>query len=110
MSARKKKNLPGLQQIFDSIKGTLVIDDDEPLPTAYHWIDLLIAAKPQLDNPDPTVWPNLIEKLRQVTSLAESFTEQRPKSNKSWVQLSDELDQEGLLQALFLINPRTDRP
>ncbi|KAJ7791757.1 meiosis protein SPO22/ZIP4 like-domain-containing protein [Mycena olivaceomarginata] len=78
MSARKKKNLPGLQQIFDSIK------------------DLLIAAKPQLDNPDPTVWPNLIEKLRQVTSLAESFTEQRPKSNKSWVQLSDELDQEGV--------------
>ncbi|KAJ6505845.1 meiosis protein SPO22/ZIP4 like-domain-containing protein [Mycena vitilis] len=78
MSARKKKNLPGLQQIFDSIK------------------DLLITAKPQLDSADPTVRPPLIEKLRQVASLAESFTEQRPKSNKSWLQLSDELDQEGV--------------
>ncbi|KAJ7877618.1 meiosis protein SPO22/ZIP4 like-domain-containing protein [Mycena leptocephala] len=78
MSARKKKNLPGLQQISDSIK------------------DLLITAKPQLDNPDPSVRPPLIEKLRQVASLAESFTEQRPKSNKSWLQLSDELDQEGV--------------
>ncbi|KAJ7233617.1 meiosis protein SPO22/ZIP4 like-domain-containing protein [Mycena haematopus] len=57
MSARKKKNLPGLQQIFDSIK------------------DLLITAKPQLDNPDPSSQPPLIEKLRQ---------------------LSDELDQEGV--------------
>ncbi|KAF7367752.1 hypothetical protein MSAN_00839200 [Mycena sanguinolenta] len=76
MSARKKKNLPGLQQIFDSIK------------------NLLITAKPQLDNPDPGVQPTLIEKLRQVGSLAESFTEQRPKSNKNWLQLSDELDQE----------------
>ncbi|KAJ6505545.1 hypothetical protein C8R45DRAFT_1209240 [Mycena sanguinolenta] len=78
MSARKKKNLPGLQQISDSIK------------------DLLITAKPQLDNPDPSVQPTLIEKLRQVGSLAESFTEQRPKSNKNWLQLSDELDQEGV--------------
>ncbi|KAJ6605346.1 meiosis protein SPO22/ZIP4 like-domain-containing protein [Mycena vulgaris] len=78
MSARKKKDLPGLQHIFDSIK------------------DLLITAKPQLDSPDPSVRPSLIEKLRQVASLAESFTEQRPKSNKSWLQLSDELDQEGV--------------
>ncbi|KAJ7449476.1 hypothetical protein B0H11DRAFT_333517 [Mycena galericulata] len=78
MSARKKKNLPDLQQIFNSIK------------------DLIIAAKPQLDNPDPSVRPPLIERLRQVASLAESFTEQRPKSNKSWLQLSDELDQEGV--------------
>ncbi|KAJ7461286.1 hypothetical protein B0H11DRAFT_119781 [Mycena galericulata] len=78
MSARKKKNLPDLQQIFDSIK------------------DLIISAKPQLDNPDPSVRPPLIEKLRHVASLAESFTEQRPKSNKSWLQLSDELDQEGV--------------
>ncbi|KAJ7752626.1 meiosis protein SPO22/ZIP4 like-domain-containing protein [Mycena metata] len=78
MSARKKKNLPGLQEIFDSIK------------------DLLVATKPQLDNPDPSARPVLIEKLRQVATLAESFTEQRPKSNKSWIQLSDELDQEGV--------------
>ncbi|KAF8139351.1 meiosis protein SPO22/ZIP4 like-domain-containing protein [Mycena galopus ATCC 62051] len=78
MSARKKKNAPGLQEIFDSIK------------------DLLITAKPQLDNPDPNVRRTLIEKLRQVASFAESFTEQRPKSNKGWLQFSDELDQEGV--------------
>ncbi|KAK7007973.1 meiosis protein SPO22/ZIP4 like-domain-containing protein [Favolaschia claudopus] len=78
MSTRKRKNLPGLQQIFDSIK------------------DILITAKPQLDETDPSVRPTLIERLRQVASLAESFTEQRPHSNKSWLQLSDELDQEGV--------------
>ncbi|KAJ7030194.1 meiosis protein SPO22/ZIP4 like-domain-containing protein [Mycena alexandri] len=78
MSARKKKNLPGLQQIFDSIK------------------DLLITTKPHLDNPEPSARPALIEKLRQVATLAESFVEQRPRSNKSWMQLSDELDQEGV--------------
>ncbi|KAJ6568977.1 meiosis protein SPO22/ZIP4 like-domain-containing protein [Mycena capillaripes] len=78
MSAHKKKNLSDLQQIFDSIK------------------DLLITAKPHLDNADPGVRPTLIEKLRQVASLAESFTEQRPRSNKSWLQLSDDLDQEGV--------------
>ncbi|KAJ7615258.1 meiosis protein SPO22/ZIP4 like-domain-containing protein [Mycena polygramma] len=95
MSARKKKNLPGLQQIFDSIK------------------DLLITAKPQLDSADPTVRPPLIEKLRQVASLAESFTEQRPKSNKSWLQLSDELDQEGVnlwnISGLVQKTPHDDR-
>ncbi|KAJ7088423.1 meiosis protein SPO22/ZIP4 like-domain-containing protein [Mycena belliarum] len=78
MSARKKKGLPGLQQLFDSIK------------------DLIIAAKPQLDSTDPAVRPPLIEKLRQVAALAEAFTEQRPKSTKSWLQLADELDQEGV--------------
>lgn len=79
-------------------------------PTYSTFIDLLITAKPQLDNPDPAVRPPLIEKLRQVASLAESFTEQRPKSNKSWLQLSDELDQEGPLipRTLSPINPRTN--
>ncbi|KAJ7474020.1 meiosis protein SPO22/ZIP4 like-domain-containing protein [Mycena latifolia] len=78
MSARKKHNLPSLQQLFDSIK------------------DHLITAKPQLDSTDPNVRPSLIEKLRQVAALAEAFTEQRPKSNKGWLQLADELDQEGV--------------
>ncbi|KAJ7259902.1 meiosis protein SPO22/ZIP4 like-domain-containing protein [Mycena rebaudengoi] len=78
MSARKKKNLPGMQQIFDSIK------------------DVLISAKPQLDSADPGIRPSLIEKLHRVASLAESFAEQRPRSNKSWLQLSDDLDQEGV--------------
>ncbi|KAJ7609436.1 hypothetical protein FB45DRAFT_944458 [Roridomyces roridus] len=78
MSARKKKSLADIQQIFDSIK------------------DLVITVKPQLDKPDPEGRLSLIEKLRQIASLAESFTEQRPKSTKSWLPLSDELDQEGV--------------
>ncbi|KAJ7160549.1 meiosis protein SPO22/ZIP4 like-domain-containing protein [Mycena crocata] len=78
MSARKKKDIPGLQQIFDSIK------------------DLIVTAKPHLDSADPGVRPPLIEKLRRIASLAESFTEQRPRSNKTWLQLADELDQEGV--------------
>ncbi|KAJ7691316.1 hypothetical protein B0H17DRAFT_935257, partial [Mycena rosella] len=61
--------------------------------------DLLMAVKPQLDNPDPGVQPPLIKKLRQVALLAESFTEQRQKSNKGWLRLVDEVDQEGLSHA-----------
>ncbi|KAF7317365.1 hypothetical protein HMN09_00472800 [Mycena chlorophos] len=79
MASRKKKNSPGLQQTFDAIK------------------DLIIAAKPQIDNPDLAARPILIEKLRQVSSLAESFAEQRTHSNSTgWLQLTDELDQEGV--------------
>ncbi|KAF7340474.1 hypothetical protein MVEN_01967700 [Mycena venus] len=99
MSARKKKSLPDLQKIFDTIKGAPAIDSRQAVADSHNTyliIDLLITAKPQLDNPDPSVRPTLIEKLRQVASLAESFAEQRPKSNKSWLQLSDELDQEGV--------------
>ncbi|KAJ7223591.1 meiosis protein SPO22/ZIP4 like-domain-containing protein [Mycena pura] len=78
MSARKKKTFPGLQQTFDSIK------------------DLLITTKTQIDNADPALRAPVIEKLRQVASLAESFAEQRPQSNKDWLQLADQLDQEGV--------------
>jgi hypothetical protein len=31
-----------------------------------------------------------------VAALAEAFSEQRPRSNKAWVELADSLDQEGL--------------
>lgn len=38
----------------------------------------------------------MTEKLIQIASLAESFTEQRPKSSRStWSHLADSLDQEG---------------
>ncbi|THU92597.1 hypothetical protein K435DRAFT_726088 [Dendrothele bispora CBS 962.96] len=77
-SARKKKVQPGLQQTFDSIK------------------DILITTKAQLDDTDVTIRPSLIQNLRHVATLAESFTEQRPKSEKEWIQLADTLDQEGV--------------
>jgi hypothetical protein len=37
----------------------------------------------------------LVEDLHQLAALAESFTEQRPRSNKTWVHLAETLDREG---------------
>lgn len=37
----------------------------------------------------------MVQDLNQLATLAESFAEQRPRSNKDWVQLADSLDQEG---------------
>ncbi|KAG6890867.1 hypothetical protein C0992_012003 [Termitomyces sp. T32_za158] len=77
MSEGKRKR--GLQEIHDEIKG------------------LLLTTKPQLDDPKPSTRPSLTSDLYQVASLAESFLEQRPRSNKkSWIQLADSLDQEGV--------------
>lgn len=61
----------------------------------FFYIDLLITTKSQLDHVDVAIRPTLIGNLSQVASLAESFTEQRPRSNKDWPPFADELDQEG---------------
>ncbi|KAF7293678.1 hypothetical protein MIND_01147800 [Mycena indigotica] len=78
MASRKKKSGPTLQQAFDSIR------------------DLLIATKPRIDNADSAARPMLIENLRQIGSLAESFAEQRGQNASGWIHLADELDQEGV--------------
>ncbi|KAF7306235.1 hypothetical protein MIND_00414100 [Mycena indigotica] len=78
MASRKKKSGPSLQQAFDSIR------------------DLLIATKPRIDNADSAAQPMLIENLRQIASLAESFAEQRGRNASGWIHLADELDQEGV--------------
>ncbi|KAG6819251.1 hypothetical protein H0H93_013770, partial [Arthromyces matolae] len=58
---------------------------------------ILLTTKPQLDDPKPPTRPTLTTDLHRVASLAESFLEQRPKSNdKKWVDLADTLDQEGV--------------
>lgn len=57
--------------------------------------DILITTKPRLEDPKPAVLPTLIRDLHRVTSLAESFIEHRPRSNKNWIHLVDTLDQEG---------------
>lgn len=43
----------------------------------------------------------LVEDLHQLAALAESFTEQRPRSNKSWIHLAEALDREG--QYVFIL-------
>ncbi|KAF5376865.1 hypothetical protein D9615_007266 [Tricholomella constricta] len=79
MSESKRKPARSLQQIHEAIK------------------EILLTAKTQLDDPKPPIRPSLAEDLHQVASLAESFLEQRPKSNnKSWIHLADSLDQEGV--------------
>lgn len=59
-------------------------------------LELLSKTKPQLDSAkDPCRLPSLVQDLHKVASLAEQFTEQRPRSNKSMSHLVDGLDQEG---------------
>ena len=58
-------------------------------------LDLLTKTKAQLDDSNAANRASLIQNLHQVAMLAESFAEQRPRSNKDWVNLADMLDQEG---------------
>lgn len=76
-SAVKRKAPSGLQAIYDSI------------------IDQLIKIKPCLDGPDLRR-PSMVQDLNKLAALAESFSEQRPKSTKTWPDLADSLDQEGV--------------
>lgn len=60
--------------------------------------------KPLLDDQQYQNWPLVTQELAQITSLVNSFTEQRPKSNKSsWNHLADSLDQEGSFHGVLLL-------
>lgn len=100
MSARKKKSLSNLQQTYDSIIGAVWNQrlTFMPLITSAH-SDLLVKTKPHLNDGDVPNRPSLVQNLHQIASLAESFSEQRPRSDNSWNHLADNLDQEG--QATF---------
>ncbi|KAG6828741.1 hypothetical protein H0H92_006879 [Tricholoma furcatifolium] len=77
MSESKRKK--SLEQIHDEIK------------------EILLTVKPKLDDLKSTTRPSLTSDLYQIASLAEAFSEQRPRSNsKSWLHLADSLDQEGV--------------
>ncbi|KAF8168527.1 meiosis protein SPO22/ZIP4 like-domain-containing protein [Crassisporium funariophilum] len=79
MASRKKKSVNALQEIYDSI------------------MESLSRIKPLLDDPKHPDFPSVMQDLNQVASLAENFTEQRPKfSRSSWNDLADSLDQEGV--------------
>jgi hypothetical protein len=58
-------------------------------------LDLLIKTKVVLEKPNAAGRASLVQDLYQIASFAESFAEQRPRSNKEWVHLADTLDQEG---------------
>ncbi|KAJ4468487.1 meiosis protein SPO22/ZIP4 like-domain-containing protein [Lentinula lateritia] len=74
---RKKKTLPNLQEIFESIK------------------DLLSTTKTQLDASDISLRPSIIENLERISNLAESFTDRRLKAEQDCANFCDILDQEG---------------
>ncbi|TFK48044.1 hypothetical protein OE88DRAFT_1810744 [Heliocybe sulcata] len=57
---------------------------------------LLLKIKPRLSDQKGFADDKLLEDLLQISALAESFIEQRPKSNKNWQDLADSLDQEGV--------------
>jgi hypothetical protein len=59
-------------------------------------LDLLIKIKPKLHDKQFESG-SLASDLYQVAALAESFTAQRPRSNKNWGHLADALDREGSL-------------
>ena len=95
MSTNKKKTSLDLQQICDSIKGKALVGLLQ-ITTIPFFSEILITTKLRLEDPKPEVLPNLIRDLHMVASLAESFTEHRQRSNKSWIHLVDVLDQEGM--------------
>lgn len=101
----KKKATLTLQQTYDSIKGK----KDHHI-SSYHtknklfYSELLITTKSQLDDPKLPTTPSLVQDLHKVASLAESFTEQRQKTNKALEEFADTLDREGLLVPCGLLS------
>lgn len=57
--------------------------------------DLLTKNKPHLNESDLPNRSSVVQDLHQIASLAESFSEQRPRSKTNWNHLADSLDQEG---------------
>lgn len=97
MAERKRKAVLGLQETFETIQGkALQFEGTCNLSTRYcARVDLLATTKPKLDGPNGALRASSVDDLHQVVSLAESFTEQRPRSNKNWIHLADTLDREG---------------
>ncbi|EPS99649.1 hypothetical protein FOMPIDRAFT_1124216, partial [Fomitopsis schrenkii] len=59
---------------------------------------LLITIKPKLIDASTKQhgWTTIHSELLRLSSLAESFTKQRPRSNKEWISIADTLDREGV--------------
>jgi len=67
-------------------------------------LDLLITIKPKL-NDRKLESVSLVGDLYQIATLAESFTAQRPRSNKNWGHLADALDREGSFVQHMMLFP-----
>ncbi|KAF9231600.1 hypothetical protein BU15DRAFT_68195 [Melanogaster broomeanus] len=80
---RKKRHGTDLQTVYDQIEGKFFLIRQ-----------LLIKIKPKLKDIQPND-ASVVQNLHQITSLAQSFSEQRLKSSKK-SHLADALDQEGV--------------
>ncbi|OCH94172.1 hypothetical protein OBBRIDRAFT_810677 [Obba rivulosa] len=78
MSANKRKLSSDLEEIYQSIQ------------------DILIVIKPKLNDTRQGHSTSLRVDLHQIAVLAETFTSQRPRSNKKWLALADGLDRQGV--------------
>ncbi|PCH33182.1 hypothetical protein WOLCODRAFT_93070 [Wolfiporia cocos MD-104 SS10] len=58
--------------------------------------DALISVKQKLGDSRRSSRVSICAELYQLASLAESFSQQRPRSNKDWVHQADTLDREGV--------------
>ena len=59
--------------------------------------DALISIKPKLAESRLSNPKTISDELYTVASLAESFSQKRPRANKDWSTLADVLDREGVL-------------
>ncbi|KAI0935752.1 hypothetical protein AcV5_004080 [Taiwanofungus camphoratus] len=78
MSTRQGKLPSDLKEIFEAIQ------------------NILIDIKPRLNDSRGSALSSICGDLQRLAVLAESFTSQRPRSNKDWVHLADTLDREGV--------------
>lgn len=60
-------------------------------------LDALISIKPKLAEDPLSALTSLVNELRNIAALAESFALYRSRANKDWYSLADVLDREGLL-------------
>ncbi|CCL98934.1 uncharacterized protein FIBRA_00941 [Fibroporia radiculosa] len=97
MSASKRKLPPGVQDIYQEIKGMLSTYTAQTHPNYMRRIlDILINIKANLNDNKRSARSTICTELQKLASLAESFTKQRPRSNKDWIRLADDLDREGV--------------
>ncbi|PSR82973.1 hypothetical protein PHLCEN_2v5943 [Hermanssonia centrifuga] len=90
MSARKRKFSSEILPVFQSIQG------QKQTPSFPRYTHILIHIKPILSEGKRSVWSSLIADLYKVAALAESITQQRPRTNKDWLPVADTLDREGV--------------
>lgn len=96
---RKPRHGTNLQTVYDQIQGKFFLI--RPIPRAdgnfgvASPLELLIKIKPKLNDIQSDDDAHMVKDLHRITSLAQSFSEQRLKLSKK-SHLADALDQEGL--------------